>query len=402
MTIQKNIKKPELMSPVKDWAGLEACKNYADAVYFGVNELSLRARANTLKSKDLIPFISQVHYYGLKAYLTLNSTIYNQDIKKAEKLLQKAKNAMTDAVIVWDPSIIELCRKMNIDFIISTQANISNWQSAQFYEKLGARRIVLAREMSLQQIKELRQKTKIEIEVFVHGAMCVSISGRCLLSAYLYGQSSNCGACAQPCRKEWILSDNEGNQVSNFGKYFLSAKDLCMIEFIPDLIKAGVNAFKIEGRLRDPKYIEVTSRCYREAIDSYFNHTFIREKVLKWKQDLSAVYNRGFSTGFYFGTPGKEGIGFDKADNYSPVKKIYIGDIIHYYPRVKAGSLILSHCGLKVGDKIIIQGAHTFLEQTILKMQIQNRDVKRGKKGEEVAIQLKDKVREHDKLFLIK
>lgn len=398
--IKKNIKKPELMSPVKDWAGLEACKNFADAVYFGVSDLSLRARANALKTKDLKPFAAKCHQYGLKAYLTVNSVVYNQDIKKAEMLVKQAKNSQIDAVIVWDPAVIEICRKNKVKFIISTQANVSNFESAKFYEKLRAKRIVLAREMTLKQIKELCSKTKLELEVFVHGAMCVAISGRCILSAYLFGKSSNCGACAQPCRKEWFLTDSEGNKVSNFGKYFLSAKDLCMIEFIPQLIKAGINSFKIEGRLRDPKYIEVTARCYREAIDAYFAHTFTKEKVLKWKQELSEVYNRGFSTGFYFGLPNKEGIGYDKADNYSETKKIYIGNIVHYYPKAQAGSLILSHRGLKIGDKIIVQGAHTFLEQEIEAMEIKNQKVKRGQKGEEVAIQFKDKVREHDKVFL--
>ncbi|MFA5009117.1 MAG: peptidase U32 family protein [Candidatus Paceibacterota bacterium] len=398
----KKLKKPELMSPIKNFAGLEACKDYADAVYFGTSDLSLRSRADGFKAKDLKAIVSKCHNYGLKAYLTVNSAVYNPDIKKAKNLIERAKIAQIDGVIVWDPAVIEIAKKIGVKIIISTQANISNWKSAEFYRKAGAKRIVLAREMTLSQIKELRQKTKIEIETFVHGAMCVAVSGRCILSAYLFGKSSNCGACAQPCRKEWILSDSEGNKISNYGKYFLSAKDLCMIEYIPDLIKAGINAFKIEGRLRDPKYIEVTARCYREAIDSYYAHTFTKEKVLKWKQELSTVYNRGFSTGFYFGVPGKEGIGYDKADNYSKIKKILVGNISHFYPKAMAGSLILSHHGLKNGDKIIIQGAHTFFEQEIKLMEIKKKQVKQGKKGEEIAIKFKDKVREHDKVFLIR
>ncbi|MFA5087165.1 MAG: peptidase U32 family protein [Candidatus Paceibacterota bacterium] len=402
MPVKENTKKPELMSPIKDWAGLEACKNYANAVYFGVSELSLRSRANGFKNKDLKPLAKQCHNYGLKAYLTVNSVIYNNDIEKAETLVKMAKNAQIDAVIVWDPAVIEIAKKQGVKFIISTQANVSNYASAKFYEKLGAKRIVLAREMTLKQIAELRKKTKLEIETFIHGAMCVAISGRCILSAYLFGKSSNCGSCAQPCRKEWTLSDNEDNKVSNYGQYFLSAKDLCMIEFIPDLIKAGIDSFKIEGRLRDPKYIEVTARCYREAIDAYFSYTFTCEKVIKWKQKLADVYNRGFSTGFYFGKPGKDGISYDKADNLSKVKKVLVGNIIHYYPKSNAGSLVLSHHGLKVGDKIIVQGAHTFLEQEIESIEIENKKTTKAAKGAEVAIKFKDKVREHDKVFLIK
>ncbi len=402
MAVLKNkIKKPELMSPIKDWAGLEACKDYADAVYFGVNELSLRARASGIKINELNKFVKKCHSYGLKAYLTLNSVIYNKDIEKAESLVKKAKIAQIDAIIIWDPAMIEIAKKQGVNFIISTQANVSNYKAAEVYKKMGAKRIVLAREMTLKQIKELKSKVKIEIETFVHGAMCVAISGRCILSAYLFGKSSNCGSCAQPCRKEWTLSDEEGNKVSNFGQYFLSAKDLCMIGYVPELIKAGIDSFKIEGRLRDPKYIETTSRCYREAIDSYFDNTFTKEKVLKWTKELSEVYNRGFSTGFYFGTPGKEGITYDKADNCSETKKILVGNILHYYPKAKAGSLMLNHRGVKVGDRIIIQGVHTFIEQIIESMEVAGQKVTQAKKGEEIALITKDRVRKNDKVFLI-
>ena len=291
------MKKPELMCPIKDWSSLEACKKYANAVYFGVDDLSLRARAG-IKTKDLPLFVKKCHDLKIKAYTTLNSVIYNKDIKKAEELVKKARKAKVDALIVWDFAAIDLAKKYKIPFIISTQMNVSNFKSAMFFKKIGAKRIVLAREMNLKDIAELKKKVDIEIETFIHGAMCLAISGRCILSSYLYGKSSNCGSCAQPCRKEWILSDNENNAIINEGKYFLSVKDLCMIEHVPQLIKAGIDSFKIEGRRRDAKYIEVTSRCYREAIDSYYDKTFTLEKAKKWKKELSTVYNRGFSTGF--------------------------------------------------------------------------------------------------------
>lgn len=394
------MKKPELMSPIRDWASLEACKNYADAVYFGVTELSMRS-ASGIKKSELKAFVDKCHFYGIKAYLTVNSVVYNQDIKKAENLVKKAKKEGVDAIIVWDPAVIQIARKEKMPFIVSTQANISNYESALFYKKLGAKRVVLAREMTLKQIKELKKKVKIEVEVFVHGAMCMAISGRCILSAYLYGKSANCGSCAQPCRKEWKLSDEEGNAVSNVGKYFLSAKDLCMIEFVPELIKAGLDSFKIEGRRRDPKYIEVVSRCYREAIDSYFDKTFTDEKVKKWKEELSSVYNRGFSTGFYFGTPGKDGISYEKADNVSSEKKLLVGYVTHYYPRVKSGAVTLNHLDLKVGDRIIVEGSNTYIEQEVKSIQVENKDIKRGKKGQEVAIVFDDVVRKNDKVFIL-
>ncbi|MCK5044899.1 U32 family peptidase [Candidatus Parcubacteria bacterium] len=395
------MKRPEIMSPIKDWASLEACKNYADAVYFGASDLSLRARANNLKLSELTKFVAKCHEYKIKAYLTLNSTLYNKDLAKAEKIMKKAKQAKVDMVIVWDPAMIAIAKKEKVKFLVSTQANISNWQTARFYEKLGASKIVLAREMTLKQIIELKKKVNIEIETFVHGAMCMAISGRCILSAYLYGNSANCGSCSQPCRKEWILSDEEGNKIANEGKYFMNSKDLCMIEHIPALIKAGISSFKIEGRKRDPRYIATTARCYKEAVEACLAGTFTKAKAKQWKQELASVYNRGFSTGFYFGTPGKEGISYDKADNISEFKKEQVGKVVHYYPKIKVASIELKHRGIKLNDQIVIEGKNTFLEQRIESMQIKGKDIKQGKKGGEVAITVNKKVRKNDKLFII-
>lgn len=395
------MKKPELMSPIRDWASLEACRNYADAVYFGVNDFSLRARAG-IRIKDIGLFVKSCHDYGIRAYLTLNSVVYNNDLVKAEKIVGEAKKAKVDALIVWDFAVVEIARKHKIPFIVSTQANVSNWKAALFWKKLGAKRIVLAREMNLKQIKELKKKVKIEIETFVHGAMCLAISGRCILSSYLYSKSSNCGYCAQPCRKQWLLSDDEGNTLVNEGKYFLSAKDLCMIEYIPQLIKSGIDAFKIEGRRRDPRYITIASKCYREAIDAYFDKTFTEEKVKKWKQELTSVYNRGFSTGFYFSVPGKEGIGFNKADNASKIKKIYIGDIVHFYPQIRVASLELKHRGIKQGERIVVEGEKTFIEQEVSSIHLKGKEVKKAGKGEEAGIRIEGKVKKGDKVFALK
>jgi len=396
------MKKPEVMSPIKNWASLEACKNYADAVYFGIADLSLRARTNSLTFKDIPKFVLKCHEYGIKAYMTINSVIYNDDLKIAEKLVKKAKEAKVDAIIVWDLAVIEIARKEKIPFIISTQANVSNYKTAEFYKKLGAKRVVLARELTLKQIKEIKQKVNIEIETFVHGAMCVAISGRCILSAYLFNKSSNCGACAQPCRKLWKLSDDKGNEFETEGKYFLNAKDLCMIEFVPELIKAGIDSFKIEGRRRDPKYIEVTAKCYREAVDAYYNKTFTKEKVEAWKEQLVKVYNRGFSTGFYFGEPGKEGISYDQADNVSKYEKVLVGHITHYYPKIRVALIDLKHKGLNVNENIQIEGEKTFIEQKVDSMEMKNKEIKKAKKGEEVGIKVKEKVYNNDNVFVLK
>ncbi len=390
------------MSPIKNWASLEACKKYADAVYFGIADLSLRARTNSLTLKDVPKFVSKCHEYGIKAYMTINSVIYNNDINTAEKIVKKAKEAKVDAIIVWDLAVIEIIKKEKIPFIISTQANVSNYKTAEFYKKLGAKRVVLARELTLKQIKEIKNKVNIEIETFIHGAMCVAISGRCILSAYLFNKSSNCGSCAQPCRKLWKLSDDRGNEFETEGKYFLNAKDICMIEFVPELIKAGIDSFKIEGRRRDPKYIEVTARCYREAVDAYYNKTFTKEKVDAWKKELSEVYNRGFSTGFYFGEPGSEGISYNKADNVSKYEKVLVGHVTHYYPKIGVALINLKHEGLKLDENIQIEGDKTFIEQKVESMEMDNKKIKKAKKGEEIAIEVKDKVFNNDNVFILK
>ena len=396
------IKKPEIMAPIQNFASLEACRDYADAVYFGLSNLTMRANADAFTLQNIGKFVDKCHDYKIKAYLTVNSVIYNSDIKIAEKIIKKAKQVKVDAVIVWDPAVIEICHKLKQKFFISTQANISNWQTAEFYKKLGASRVVLAREMTLKQIKELRQKVKhIEIETFVHGAMCLSVSGRCILSAYLYGKSANCGSCAQPCRKEWILSDNEGNKISTEGKYFMSAKDLCMIEYVPQLIKAGIDSFKIEGRRRDPNYIATTARCYKEAVDAYFDKTFTLDKVAKWKKELAGVYNRGFSTGFYFGTPGKEGINYDHSGNIATTKKILVGYVKKYYAKIKVAEISLESCGLKVGDEISIEGHTTYLKQQVDSIELAGENLKIAKKGMLIGVKVVKRVRRNDKVFVL-
>ena len=318
--------KPELLIPAGNLEKLQTAIRFgADAVYVGAGEFSLRATQTSFSLGDLKKGVDFAHKSGVKVYLAMNIFSYDSDLPKMLNYLKRAIEIGIDAVIVSDPGLIHLINrhKLNIKIHLSTQTSTLNSEAVKFWQKIGVKRIVLGRELELSQIKKIKnQNPSMEIEVFVHGAMCMAISGRCLLSSYLYGKSANCGNCAQPCRKEWILSDSEGNKISTEGKYFMSAKDLRMIEYIPELIKAGIDSFKIEGRRRDSRYIETTARCYREAIDSYFAKTYTKEKIIEWKKDLDGVYNRGYSTGFYFSVPGKEGIGYEKADNSSKIKNI--------------------------------------------------------------------------------
>ncbi len=393
--------KPELMSPIKNRAGFEACKDYADAVYFGVSELNLRANSEGITLDELAEFLADCHAHDLKGYLTVNSTLYNQDISKAERIIKEAKKSEVDAVIVWDPAAVRIAKRVGIDFFVSTQANVSNWKSAEFYEDLGAERVILAREMTLKQISEVKKKTNLEIEAFIHGAMCLAISGRCLLSAFYENKSANKGACNQLCRRKWRLFDEEGAKLETNGKYFLSPKDICMVEHIPEMIEAGIDSFKIEGRQRSSKYIRETAKIYRKAIDSYFDGSFTKKRAKAWKKRLKKVYNRGFTTGFYFGIPGPEGINFEVSGNAGSLKRFHLGEVTHFYPKPGVASIRLIHQGLEVGQKILIEGKNTYLEITVESMEIEKETTIEAEKGEEVGIKIDSRVRKNDKVFLL-
>ncbi|MBD3214967.1 MAG: U32 family peptidase [Candidatus Lokiarchaeota archaeon] len=305
--------------------------------------------------------------------------VYENEFVLIEKILNRAIEVEIDAIIVHDIGVIELVKQKGLDFHISTQANISNSHSARFYEHLGAKRLILARELSLDQIKEIKLKVhKVEIETFVHGAQCTSISGRCYFSAEICGAqdySANRGKCIQPCRGKWRVYDENENEFLYDGVYFINTKDLCMIKYIPELIEANIDAFKIEGRMRDPIYIETVSQCYREAIDAYYNSSFSEQKVEGWLSKLKRVYNRGFSTGFYFGMPDGKEIVRNNHGNISEYRKMQIGKVLNYFPEKKAAKLLLHRGKLKLGDEIFIIGKNTdtYLHQRISSIQIKQK-----------------------------
>ena len=267
------MQKPELLSTVQDFISLKAAI-YAgsDAVYFGVKELNLRIVVKNFFLKDLSKVVNQCHKNKVKAYLTLNTIIYENEIEKLRNILKKAKKAKVDAVIAWDFSVIKECEKLKLPIHLSTQASVSNFEAIKILKNKfkNIKRVNLARECSLKQIKDIiKKKPNIEIETFVHGAMCVSISGRCFLSQEIFNQSANRGECIQPCRRKYLIKDvEEGHELELGEEYVLSPKDLCTIGILDELLKAGINAFKIEGRNRSPEYVKVTTECYREAIDA--------------------------------------------------------------------------------------------------------------------------------------
>jgi putative protease len=313
--------KPELLAPAGDWISLRAAvKAQADAVYFGIKELNMRANAKNFELSEMKKVVQFCHENNVKAYLTLNTIIYQSELDNIKKILDFAKKAKIDAVIAWDFSILKLCKELGLRIHLSTQASVSNFDSAKYYyDTFGVKRIVLARECTLQEIKKIicmieDSKIDLEIETFIHGAMCVSVSGRCFLSQFVFNKSANRGDCLQPCRRSYIVKDTEEEHEFKLENNFvMSPKDLCAMPFIDKLIDSGIHSFKIEGRNRSPEYVKIVVSCYRDIIDYYSSmsqemceDSFLDDLENKKKElveNLKTVYNRGFSSGFFLGRP---------------------------------------------------------------------------------------------------
>ena len=403
--------KVELMAPLKNLKSLNAVLSNTNAVYFGIESLNMRMYSDNFKLEELNNIVKICHDNNIKAYLTTNIIIYENEFALLHKIMEKAVEAEVDAVIIHDIGAIELAKEKGLKFHISTQASISNSHSAQFYESLGAERLILARELSLEQIKEIKSKLqKSQIETFIHGAQCTSISGRCYFSAEVCGSqdySANRGKCIQPCRRAWRVYDDQNNEFLYDGVFFINAKDLCMIEHIPKLIEAKINAFKIEGRMRGPMYIEEVTACYREAINAYYDNSFTQEKVKDWLKRLNKVYNRGFSTGFYFGLPKGSEIEREREGNVSDFRKKEIGKVLSYFTEKKAAKILLTSGSLKLNDEIYIIGTRTdtYLHQKITSIQIKQKKnltetpfVSKGK-NISVGILVDKPVKKNDKIF---
>ncbi len=405
-------KRVELMAPLKNYKSLNAVLGKADAVYFGIESFNMRMFSDNFKLEDLNDIVKTCHNHNINAYLTTNIIIYENEIPLLEQILDKAVESEIDAVIIHDIGAIQIAKEKGLDVHISTQASISNSQTALFYESLGAQRLILARELSLEQIKEIKNVVrKAEIETFIHGAQCTSISGRCYFSAEIcesQDYSANRGKCVQPCRRKWRVYDDQNNELLYDGVFFINAKDLCMIEHIPKLIDAKIDAFKIEGRMRDPIYIEETTKCYKEAIEAYYDNDFTEEKVKNWLKRLIKVYNRGFSTGFYFGLPKGSEIERKFDGNISNYKKVEIGKVINYFPEKNAAKILLTSGKLKLNDEIFIIGTHTdsYLRQNISSIQIKQKKnltetpfVSSKKDRIAVGIIVDNPVKKNDKIF---
>ena len=401
----------ELLIPAQNKKSVQASIGNADAIYFGVESFSMRMHAKNISQNNMKQFVNFCHDNNIKAYLTTNIIIYEGELDLLKKLFETAQESEVDALIVHDLAAIQLAKEYNIPFHISTQASISNSQAAKFFQDLGADVITLARELSLNQIAEIVTKlNKTKIQVFIHGAMCTSISGRCYLSQTITNTSyfsANRGRCIQPCRNEWHLLAKDGQELDYDGYFFLNSKDLCMIEYIPELIDTKIHSFKVEGRMRSPKYIEVVAKIYRQAIDEYYNGTFTKEKALNWKKELEKVYNRGFHTGFYFQQPTDVDINRKTSGNMAKMRKTEVGSIITYYKEKKIAKLRFFKGRLKLGDEIYIEGGEmgTFYKHIILEMFHKNKlcpetsEIGNMKEGFVITIKVDQPVKKGDKVF---
>lgn len=389
--------KYELLAPVGDFAMLRAAIDVgADSVYFGLQEFSMRTGSKNFRLRDLSKIKKICDEKKVKKYLTLNTIVYDSELKRLEKVVKSVKG-FVDAVICWDLSVIKLCKKYKIPFHVSTQASVSNIEAVKFYEKMGAKAIVLARELGLRQIKKIVKEAKVPIETFAHGAMCVSVSGRCFMSQFLFQKSANRGECIHPCRRKYTVTDSEGNQLGVEESTVLSAKDLCTLPFIEDMKKIGIKIFKLEGRNRDPRYVDVVVRTYRKALDSKLSKKQTEELV----EELRTVYNRDFSAGFYLKLPSGED--FATIEHSAGTEyKHFAGKVKHYFD--KLGVCVVELVSkLKVGDKIVVIGQTTGAKKFVIgSLEQKRKSVFLAEKGEDVGIKIPFRVRKNDEVYIIK
>ncbi|WP_431108232.1 peptidase U32 family protein [Winogradskyella poriferorum] len=407
------MQKIELMAPAGNFESLQAAlDNGADSVYFGVEQLNMRARASiNFTLDDLEEITRRCKAKNVRTYLTLNTIIYDHDLSIVKTLVKRAKEANITAVIAMDQAVIAIAREFDMEVHISTQINITNLETVKFYA-MFADTMVLSRELSLRQVKHITEQIEkeqikgpsgrlVEVEIFGHGALCMAVSGKCYMSLHAYNSSANRGACKQNCRKKYTVVDQEtGIEMELDNEYIMSPKDLCTIDFLDQVADAGIKVLKIEGRGRAPEYVAKVIKCYREAIDSLENDTYSKEQVISWMQELEKVYNRGFWSGYYLGQ--KLGEWSKGSGSHATQKKVYVGKGVHYFPKAKIGEFKIEAYDVSLGDTILITGPTTGAKEFELKeMLVNDKPQEKGTKGDAITIPLDFRVRPSDKLYKI-
>lgn len=416
--------KIEIMAPAGNFECLTAAiQGGADSVYFGVENLNMRSHsANNFTLGDLPEICRICKEHNVKSYLTLNIVLYNSDLQDAYRTLEAAKAAEVSAVIASDMAAIMYARKIGLEVHISTQLSISNIEALRFYSQF-ADVVVLARELNLKQVREIKDTIEkenicgpsgrqVEIEMFCHGALCMAISGKCYLSLHEYNHSANRGSCFQLCRRGYEVTDLEtGRSLEVDNKYIMSPKDLCTIEFIDKMAAAGVTVFKIEGRARAAEYVKKVTSAYRRAVDAVekdiaacCNNTenatnYTGELKASLKEELSQVFNRGFWDGYYQGA--RLGEWSEVYGNKATRRKTYIGKITNYFSNIGVAEVLLESGDLSVGDEIMIIGPSTgVIEHTVSEIRVDLKPVEKAVKGTLLSIPVPEKLRRSDKVYM--
>ena len=399
------------MAPVGSFETLMAAiRGGAGSVYFGVGNLNMRSRSSANFSLDDMKKIGKIAAEnGVKTYLSLNVEIFNNEIGQMHKIIDAAKECGISAVIAADISVIQYARSIDLEVHISTQVNITNIEAVSFYAQF-ADVMVLAREINLGRVHEIndeiiRQQIKgpsgklVRLEMFVHGALCMAISGKCYLSLHEMASSANRGACLQTCRRAYLVTDKEtGAELEIDNEYIMSPKDLKTIHFLNKILDAGVTVLKIEGRARSPEYVKTTVECYKEAVESYFSNSFTKEKIENWNERLASVFNRGFWNGYYLGQ--RLGEWSANYGSQATKRKIYLGKCTNYFTNIGVAEFKLETGNLKTGDNIIVTGPTTgVVESVVDEIRFELESVAEGLKGQHISVPVPEKIRRSDKLF---
>ncbi|MBI4981399.1 U32 family peptidase [Candidatus Woesearchaeota archaeon] len=393
---------PQLLSPAGDFSMLAAAiKAGADAVYFGVRGLNMRAAASNFSLAEARKVIAIAHKNNVKAYCTINVIIYEKELSSLSKTLASLKKSRVDAVICWDLAVVKKCKELGIPIHLSTQASVSNSEAALYWKKLGIKRIVLARECSLEDVKDLKKKTGLEIEVFVHGARCISLSGRCFMSQELFGKSANRGECLQPCRRDYLVTDEEGKQMKLENNFVLSAKDLCALPLLPKILSTGADSLKIEGRNRGAEYVFKATKVYREAVTAIKLKKFNEELIKKLTETLTEVYNKDFSAGFLVDYPHHQRC--NVYGSKATIEKVQLGKVTNFYRNKSVAEFKIESEEIKVGDKLAFVGPTTgYVEVEVQEMYTDKGKCTQAGKGIIVAVAVPQKVRENDRVYVVK
>lgn len=403
----------EIMAPVGSFESLAAAVHArADSVYFGIEQLNMRAKSsNNFTIGDLQTIVEICNKNGIRSYLTVNTVIYDYDIKLMRSILNTAKESGITAVIASDQAVMNYASEIGMEIHISTQMNVSNIETLKFYARF-ADVVVLARELSLKQVKFITESIEkeqikgpsgklIQIEIFVHGALCMAVSGKCYLSLHEQNSSANRGACLQTCRKAYIVTEKEtGYELEIDNEYIMSPKDLSTINFIDKLLDAGVKVLKIEGRARPPEYVKIVTECYKQAVDAVYEGAYTQNKISEWTERLSSVFNRGFWDGYYLGR--KLGEWSKEYGSKATKQKEFIGVARNWFSNIEVGEFEIQTGALEIGDEILITGPTTGVIQTyITELRVNQLPVNKVSKGQIISMPVNEKVRRADKLYKV-